>query len=261
MWDWLDEIINLGADAADVGGDQVLDLVNTGADAGGGDWFFDTATGELVTADQMQQIMDLDLSGSGSGPLGSDFTGALDTSPISTSTSDMLRSIEGSSPGTTAPGREPFDWNAMADPSASIASAGSSDWTKALAQGLSNALGGLSGGLKGLQGDGSGGVPSGGSLPGMLGGGSPNVLGDLGGGGLQGLLRAGDQGPIGAAYSETTPNPSAKYTMQSPIDAGPAPRPFTPLALPTAGGGVPMAGQSSAPRMSGLQRLLLEKLG
>src|SRR6185295_19820407 len=121
-WDWLDELTNLGFDAG-VLGNVVLD----------------TETGQLVDIATLspQDLAELDMSGSGSGPVGdAPSTGALDTSPISRSTSDQLRSLEGS-PTTWTPGSEPFDPSAMADPSASIASAedGSSGWGKALAQG------------------------------------------------------------------------------------------------------------------------------
>jgi len=249
--------------------------------AGGADlsnMVLDTATGQLVDIASLspEDLTDLDgegLTGGGSGQL--------NLGPSSTSTSDHLRSLQ-ADPNT--PGSEPFDWNAMADPSASIASADDNGWGKALAQGLSNALSGAGGGLKGLMGDPSGGGPTPGGAgglaggqpslmgdpglvgdPGRLSGGAPSVLGDLmgppSGGGLQSLLHPGSQDAVGAQYTATAGVPRSPLTMQSAIDPGPAPRPFTPLALPTAGGPLPMAGQAPMPRLSGLQRLLSERLG
>ncbi len=278
MWDWLDEIINLGADAGDVGGDAVGTLLTDVGDFGGDstEWFVDSATGELVTAEQAAQLADLDLSGSGSGPLGGDFTGSLDTTPSSGSTSDMLRSLQAD---PSAPGRESFDWAKMADPSASIASAGNTDWMKALAQGLKSGMGLLgagsgAGGLAGLANGGGGAMPS---MPGLMGAGDSRVSAPLGmdmarvgaaggadvpaggsGGGLGGL---GMQGGISALLSHLQADPGTRLGLQAPVDAGPTPRPFTPLVIPTAGPvGGPMA-QASSPRISGLQKLLMERFG
>lgn len=249
---WLDALANLGADAGDLG-NMVLD----------------TVTGELVDISTLspQDLADLDAEGLTGGG-----SGQFNLGPSSTSTSDHLRSLQAD---PTTPGSEPFNWDAMADPSASIASAGGgSDWAKAIAQGLGNALGGLGSGLKGL-----GGLAApapGGSLPGLSGMGTASTpsapglpsAGGIGGlslpdagsvGGLASLGRPGMQDPISAALMQGQARMSP-FAMQTPIDPGPAPRPFTPLALPTAGAGVPMA-QAPIQRLSGLQRLALERLG
>jgi hypothetical protein len=288
MWDWL---LDLGGDAVDVaadsGGDAVLDygtdaVFDYGADLGDfgdvGEWYLDTATGDLVSADEMQAIMDLDLSGSGSGPVG-----------------DVL-------------GPQNYDWDAasLGEPGAGFATPdqiaatapynassglGLGDWAKALAQGLSKALGSLGGGLGGPGaggGAGGGGLPMSGGLGGMMsgdagvgggGGGVPGMQGPQDVSGLQGLVRPGTQealaalqrGDVGAALqrgqaeaalAQMTPAQRAQLGMQSPIDRGPDPVKFTPLAMPTQGGPMPMAGSAPpAQRLSGLQRLALEKLG
>ena len=297
-WDWANELANFGSDVGDVG-----------------EWFLDSVTGEVVNAADMESILGEGLGDFdqdfGDAPL--DFDPALDMgdfgdlpladSPISRSTSDMLRSMEGAPEGTMAPGREKFDWTKMADPTASIASAGGPNWAKLLAQGLQAGLGALGSGLGGRAGAGGGddgrearaGLPS---LPGMMGapdvrisapdaadwarvsapgaadvprvGGLESFTPQLGGldalgvprlGGPGGLDRPGMQEGINAILARLqAADPGARLGLQGPIDPGPIPRPFTPLVIPTTPGGAPMA-QGAGPRMSGLQRLLLERLG
>jgi hypothetical protein len=88
-----------------------------------------------------------------------------------------------------------------------------------------------------------------------LGGADMPRLGAMGGG-----QSAPDmQGGLSALLSRLQAD-AARNGLQAPIDAGPTPRPFTPLVIPPGPGGVGMA-QAPAPRMSGLQRLMLERLG
>ena len=108
----------------DFGGDDVDWSALAGAGDDFGDMVLDTFTGEMVDASSVDpnEIANVQAPNVSGGPTG-------------TSLSDQLRSR---AVDPTTPGTEPFDWNAMADPSASIASAGGGvgDWLKALAQGL-----------------------------------------------------------------------------------------------------------------------------
>ena len=179
-----------------------------------------------------------------------------------------------------------------------------SDWGKAIAQGLSNALGGLGGGLSSLgspSAGGGGGLAGGTPLPAMMSGagggvggggiGVPGLQGPVDVPGLQGLIRPDMQGampgiglprgqaeagigmgapaqaafaqvsPAQAAFAQLSPEQRAALGMQAPIDRGPDPVKFTPLQMPVPGGAMPMAGAAPAQRLSGLQRLALERLG
>jgi len=248
-WDLLDSLANIGFDAGDLG-----------------DLFLDTETGQFIDPSMVDPA---DLIGDFGGLPEANVPGG----PTGTSLSDQLRSRE-VDPYTE--GSEDFDWAAMADPSASIASA-DDGWAKAIAQGLGSALGGLGKGLTGL-----GGLPVGDGGLGGLGGGAGGGLGGGGGSvpglqgpvdvpGLPGLIRAGQQEPLGAervrgqadaALASLTPAQRAALGMTPPIDRGPDPVKFTPLQIPTASGApVPMAGVAPAPRLSGLQRLISERLG
>jgi len=257
-WSWLDALANTGFDAGDLG-----DFM-----------YFDTDTGQFVDASMVDpaSVTDLDLSGSGSGPIDFGGTGgALDTSPISTSTSDQLRSLQADA---STPGSEPFNAANMADPSASIASAddgsGLGKYIKALAGGLGSALTGAGGGLSGLAG-GNAGMGALTGLPGIPGltnaslerAGTPGMGGmtDAGGlPGLQGLVRPAMQDPVSAALMRLQADPGARLGLQAPVDAGPPPVKFTPLQVPGAAS-PPMAGAVPQPRMSGLQRLMAERMG
>ncbi len=282
------------------------DLTNLFGDVAGdlSNMVLDTQTGQLVDIATLspQDLADLDMSGS---PSGSDPSESFGPSapgrgapggPTGTSLSDQIRS-EMADPNYMPPGSEPFDPNAMADPSASIASADAlngNGWMKALAQGLGNALGGLGGSLKGLPGLGAdtGGGLRAPNVPGMMsasvpgfdgaptmgaipsGAGGSGLLGTPDGGGLAGLGGLGRlQDAPGAAAVQGSPALQAavaallrdqasanRLPSQGPIDAGPAPPKFSPLMLPVAGPAPAMA-QAPQPRMSGLQRLALERLG
>ena len=238
-WNLLDSLANIGFDAGDLG-----------------DLFLDTETGQFVDPSMVDPA---DLIGDFGGLPEANVPGG----PTGTSLSDQLRSRE-VDPYTE--GSEDFDWAAMADPSASIASA-DGGWGKAIAQGLGSALGGLGKGLTGLGGapvgdGGLGGLGGGGGVMGGGGGSVPGLQGPVDVPGLPGLIRAGQQEPIGAAYTSVTPTPRAQFGMQAPVDPGREPVRFTPLQIPTASGApVPMAGVGSTPRLSGLQRLALERLG
>jgi hypothetical protein len=200
--------------------------------------------------------------------------------------------MEGAPPPTLAPGREPFDWTQMADPSASIASAGGMDWLKALGQGLTAAkglLGGGSGqgGLAGLA-DAKGGGAAISGLPGLMSAGIPQVGGvgapditrvgawsrpdiaSAGGMSQPDIARLGGmsqadilggarmQDAIHAAYAQGQADPGMRLGLQGPIDAGSIRDQFAPIVMPFApvGGGVP-----PAQRLSGLQRLAAERFG
>jgi len=251
-WSWLDTIANTGFDAGD------LDSL-----------YFNTDTGQFVDSSMvdMSQVQDLNAA---SGMSGTD-PGPLLPSAISTSTSDQLRSLE-ADPNT--PGSEPFNAANMADPSASIASAddgsGLGKYIKALAGGLGSALTGAGGGLSGLAG-GNAGMGALTGLPGIPGltnaslerAGTPGMGGmtDAGGlPGLQGLVRPGMQDPVTAALMRLQADPGAKLGLQAPVDPGPPPVKFTPLQVPVAGQAPPMA-SAPQPRMSGLQRLAMERMG
>jgi len=252
-WSWLDAIANTGFDAGDLGGDL----------------FFNTDTGEFLDASMVDpaSVTDLDLSGSGSGPIDFGGTGALDTSPVSTSTSDQLRSLQADA---STPGTEPFNAANMADPSASIASASGlgSGEAKALASGLADAFKPAAGGLAGLANAGIGALTGLPGIPGLTNAsldraGTPGMGGmtDAGGlPGLQGLVRPGMQDPVTAALMRLQADPGARLGLQAPVDPGPPPVKFTPLQMPVTGPMPTMAG-APAPRMSGLQRLALERMG
>jgi hypothetical protein len=337
--DWLDEILGLvtdyGSDAADeavdLGGTAVdlggtaTDLGGTAADlggtvadlsadydfGGGTEWFVDTVTGELVTAEQAQAISDLDFSGSGSGPVG-DIMGP------------QNYDWDAASLGETGPG---FATPGQIDATTPFNASSGIDWTKLLAQGLKSGLKGALGSLgsgSGALGAGSraGGGGSRGALdtpsipvlgatdarigapgvadvfrvgaPGMAdyarvgapGGadytraGAPSAadyarVGVPGGadyarasggldaprsGAMEGGLGMGLQGGISALLSRLQADPGARAALQAAIDPGPVPRlPFTsspPITAPAA----PMA-SPAMPRMSGMQKLLLERFG
>ena len=235
-WSWLDAIANTGFDAGD------LDSL-----------YFNTDTGQFVDSSMVDPASVTDLA----------------SSPISTSTSDQLRSLE-ADPNT--PGSEPFDPANMADPSASIASAsGLGSGIKALAGGLADALkpaGGQGGGLAGLANAGIGALTGLPGIPGLTNAsldraGTPGMGGmtDAGGlPGLQGLVRPAMQDPVTAALMRLQADPGARLGLQAPVDAGPPPVKFTPLQVPGAAS-PPMAGAVPQPRMSGLQRLMAERMG
>jgi hypothetical protein len=206
--------------------------------------------------------------------------------------------MEGAPPPTLAPGREPFDWTQMADPSASIASAGGMDWLKALGQGLSAAKGLLGGGLgqgglAGLTQDARGGGGSVSGLPGLMSAGIPQVGGvgqadisrvgawsqpDLsrpdiasaGGMSQPDIARLGGmsqadilggarmQDAIHAAYAQGQADPGMRLGLQGAIDAGPIRDQFAPIVMPFAPVG---GGVPPAQRLSGLQRLAAERFG
>jgi len=278
-WSWLDELANLGFDAGDLG-----NLV------------LDTETGQLVDIATLspQDLAELDMAGSPAGvdPLGERMSPPVANvpgGPSGTSLSDQLRS-RAADPITQ--GTEDFDPSAMADPSASIASAEQPGVGSA--KGLSDWLAGLGAPYKGLAGLGadpggglrlpglggmmspetapligarSEGGPSGGASPALLGVPSVGVpdLGAVSGGGLPNLgpaSRLGD--PSGLAdvlrVAATGGFGGGAIPMQGPIDAGPIPPKFQPLVLPNS---PPMAGGAApgAPPMSGLQRLLQERRG
>ena len=119
LGDLLDFDFSGGSGDIDLGGGDWTAALNLG-DFGTADLVLDTVTGEMVDASSVDpnEIANVQAPNVSGGPTG-------------TSLSDQLRSR---AVDPTTPGSERFDWNAMADPSASIASAGGgvSDWLKAL---------------------------------------------------------------------------------------------------------------------------------
>jgi len=251
-----------------------------------GDIFFDTDTGTFLDASQVDpsMVMDLDMSGSGSGPVGEVF-------------GPQNYDWDAAAAGETGAGYATPEQVAATAP---FNASSGSDWGKALAQGLSKALGGLGGGLSSLGSPGAGGgggLVGGTPMPAMMsgaggggGGGGisvPGLQGPVDVPGLQGLVRPGMQEALGgatgmprglgdvgaslggapqfsaaqAAFAQLSPEQRAALGMQAPIDRGPDPVKFTPLQMPVPGGAMPMAGAAPAPRLSGLQRLALERLG
>lgn len=235
-------------------------------DAVGPDLVLDTVTGQLVDASTIDPAEIADYGATEPGF-------EQPASPASPSKSDFLRSREDD---RSTPGTETFDPNAMADPSASIASATSSPWLKSLAQGLGNLLPGTgtAKGLTSLVGQGEGGVSPGPGVGLMSsstpGGGAPLTAGSgfggqgglasLAGMGLSAAPQFGGQDGLSAALSHLQADPGTRIPMQGAIDAGPPPVKFTPLQMPGPGGGVPMAAQP-VPRLTGLQALLQERRG
>lgn len=243
-FNWLDLLAGAGSIGGDLGG-----------------WLFDTDTGQFVPADGIDpaliDTLDYPVSNVSGGPTG-------------TSLSDQLRSREAD---VNTPGSEPFH-GLTADPM-SIAS-GSMDWGKALSGlgGLGSALGkglsGLAGNTPGLLGVNGGPIStalSAPSLGGVAGAGgmmaSTSGGGDFGGGPpsvhAPDQVRLGMTDPITAALMHLQADPGTRIAVQSPLPMR-EPIPFTPLTItqPTPSG--PMAA-APAPRLSGLQRLALERLG
>jgi hypothetical protein len=237
----------------------------------GDDWFLDQETGDLVSGDEMRAIM----SGSPSGVDPSDFgdsapVGNVSGGPTGTSLSDQLRSRAADS---MTQGTEPFNWDAMADPSASIASAGGTDWTKALMAGLKGLSGLMSGGgaggglLKGLTDTGGGGGVGTTGLPGIMSAGTPQVGGvgapdiaravsNLTPPGVPGLditrptsvagadlMRApsapglGMQDPVSAALMRLQAEGGGRVGLQGAIDPGTIADKFNPIVMPFSPGG------------------------
>jgi hypothetical protein len=119
-------------------------------------------------------------------------------------------------------------------------------------------LGGLNSLLARIQ-DPGGVSGGGGGVLGMQGGGFSTPLAADAGAGVSGG-ELGMQGGINAILSRLQADPGASVALQAPIDPGPVPMlPFTPLVLPAPSGAAPTA--PPPPRMSGLQRLMLERLG
>jgi len=257
--DWLDALSGLGA-PGDLG-----DFM-----------YFDTDAGVFVDGSTVDPSQVVDMYGSPSGVDPNDPSAASAApnafgGPSGTSLSDQVRSRAADS---MTDGTQPFDAANMADPSASIASAddsGLGKYIKALAGGLGSALTGAGGGLSGLAG-GNAGIGALTGLPGIPGltaagldrAGTPGMGGmtDAGGlPGLQGLVRPGMQDPVTAALMRLQADPGARLGLQAPVDPGPPPVKFTPLQVPVAGPVPPMAGAVPQPRMSGLQKLMAERMG
>ncbi len=250
-WDELDfgdlpdfgDVVDPGA--ADWG--SLMGLV----DEVGPEMVLDTVTGQLVDASTIDasEIGDYnpDLDMSQAAPVG--------PSSVSGSKSDYLRSLEAASIASTT------DWGALA------------------AKGLGALLKGIGGGAGAARalgagaGEGLGALPPGVGLmsaPSLGGGASMAAGGGYGGGGgLQGLLGGGSMAGSGMGSPGEAEGVRAllsrlqaeqqRSAMQAPIPME-APVKFTPLSIP--GAAVPMAGQAAAPqRMSGLQKLLTERMG
>lgn len=264
-----------------------------------GEMFLDSETGDFVTADQIQDIMDPmvveefghvdDL-----GPSGFDFSEHVDDlGPIDWGHVDDLG---------------PSSWDHVDDLGPVQGSDGMPDWLKQLGKGAAGLLSGLGGTGRGLLSglDGGGGVPSGGSggaammgaqsggsLPTSgvsIGGPTPGLMGlsglmearipsvggsegasisrvDLSGGGASiPRVDGGDSSGLGipglsnqGALYQRDPITGAMVPVSSsvaPLERGAIPE-FRPIQVPM-GGPMPMAQQAPAPRMSGLQRLLME---
>jgi hypothetical protein len=263
---WLDDLVGIfnTADPSDIFGDTLIDPSYVGDLPTVDDYSY---VGDLPTADDFYS------GGDGGGDETTDY-------PVSTrgstSLSDQIRSRE-ADPYTA--GTEPFDYNAMADPTASIESAGGgSNWLKDLAgllkagSGLAGSLGHPSSALAGLMHP-STGMPnpySGGGRGELLGGGG------LGGGGGAGAGRADISGLSGVPALGAIPTVgdtgAGAISAQNPMAQGqpgyaPSPQqsalaslsaaggsPFTPLYMPApTPGNIVVTPQQ---RVSGLQRLM-----
>jgi hypothetical protein len=284
--DLLDLDFSPGGWGGDIDWDAIIGALSDMDLSDAGELFWDSETGQIVdaaTAAAEEYSPDLDLSGSGSGPVGDDpFSGSLDESPLSRSTSDMLRGLD-------AEGQEGDLWREQMDPftglTAQMPESGF-DWMKLLraaGSGLSGLLGGGGGdnplaSLLGGAGRPLSVPPLGdtalGGVPSVGGAGVPQVPGAPSQMGVMGMERSlpggggGMYGEVSVPGMAGTPSQYVRDPVTGMMVPAPAQTPqgaptlqlspFTPLIIPSQGGGqLPMAMQPQ-PRLSGLQRLLQE---